>query len=332
MPGEPLKIALAGCGGLGRAHARNVEAMAGARLVAVCDEVSESAAQLVAQLNSGPKPYEDHRAMLAAEKPDAVLVVTPNHTHSRISKDAALAGAHVFCEKPMALNVEDCDTMVRAAEQSNVFLMIGYVRRFQAAYQELKRRVARGDVGEITLAHAVRLGTAAPGGVGGWQTRKEHYGGMFSMYSHELDQLAWLAGEIRAVNAVMRYGGDPANEIEESIFIGIEFASGAIGSLSSSRVYPVNSYELGVAGTGGALKLNVSEGPILFARHGEKTTAIEVPRNNGLEDEIAHFIGCIQRGEAPKSDGRDGRRVVAVAAAAHESARTGKRVEVSIMT
>jgi myo-inositol 2-dehydrogenase/D-chiro-inositol 1-dehydrogenase/scyllo-inositol 2-dehydrogenase (NAD+) len=332
MPEELLKVALAGCGGLGRAHARNIEAMEGARLVAVCDVVSESAAQLAAQMDSSPKPYADHRAMLEAEKPDAVLVVTPNHTHSRISTDAALAGAHVFCEKPMALTVEDCDTMIRAAKQSDVFLMIGYVRRFQAAYQELKRRVDRGDVGEITLAHAVRLGTAAPGGVGGWQTRKEHYGGMFSMYSHELDQLAWLAGEVRAVNAVMKYGEDPRNEIEESIFIGIEFASGAIGSLSSSRVYPVNSYELGVAGTGGALKLNVSDGPILFARHGEKSIAIEVSRNNGLTDEIAHFIGCIQRGEAPKSDGRDGRRVVAVAAAAHESARTGKRVEVSIMT
>lgn len=332
MPGGPIKVALAGCGGLGRAHARNVEALESARLVAVCDVVSESAARLSAQLPSGPRPYADHRAMLAAEKPDAVLVVTPNHTHSRIGTDAALAGAHVFCEKPMALTVEDCDTMNRAAQRSGVFLMIGYVRRFQATYQELKRRVDRGDVGEVTLAHAVRLGTGAPGGVGGWQTRKDHYGGMFSMYSHELDQLAWIAGEVRAVNAVTKYGDDPENEIEESIFIGIEFASGAVGALSSSRVYPVNSYELGVAGTAGALKLNDPGGPILFARHGNKSTATEVPRNNGLADEIAHFVGCIQQGEAPRSDGRDGRRVVAVAAAAHESARTGKRVEVPMMT
>ena len=329
---EHLRVALAGCGGLGRAHARNVEAMEGARLVAVCDVVSESAARLAAQLKSGPKPYADHRAMLAAEKPDAVLVVTPNHTHSRISTDAALAGAHVFCEKPMALTVGDCDTMIRAAKQSGVFLMIGYVRRFQAAYMEMKRRVDRGDIGDVTLAHAVRLGTGAPGGVGGWQTRKENYGGMFSMYSHELDQLAWLAGEIRAVNAVMKFGEDAANEIEESIFIGIEFASGAAGALSSSRVYPVNSYELGIAGTGGALKLDAPGGPITFARHDGKSVAIEAPRNNGLADEIAHFVSCIRRGEAPQSDGRDGRRVVAVALAAHESARTGKRVEVSMMT
>ena len=170
---EPLRVALAGCGGLGRAHARNVEALEGVRLVAVCDAVPESADRLAAQLESGPKAYADHRAMLAAESPDAVLVVTPNHTHSRISTDAALSGAHVFCEKPMALTVGDCDAMIRAAEQSGVFLMIGYVRRFQAAYQELKRRVDRGDIGEVTLAHAVRLGTGAPGGVGGWQTRKE---------------------------------------------------------------------------------------------------------------------------------------------------------------
>lgn len=329
---EPLRVALAGCGGLGRTHARNVEAMQGVSLVAVCDVVGESAEQLAAQLAFGPKPYPDHRALLDAEKPDAVLVVTPNHTHSRIGTDAALSGAHVFCEKPMALTVADCDTMIRAAEQSGVFLMIGYVRRFQAAYMEMKRRVDRGDIGEITLAHAVRLGTGAPGGVGGWQTRKDRYGGMFSMYSHELDQLAWLAGEIRAVNAVMRFGEDPANEIEESIFIGIEFVSGAAGSLSSSRVYPVNSYELGVAGTGGALKLTAPGGPITFARHGGKPAAIEVPGNNGLADEIAHFFGCIQRGKAPRSDGRDGRRVVAIALAAHESARTGKRVEVPMMT
>ncbi len=329
---ELLRVALAGCGGLGRAHARNVEAADGVRLVAVCDAVRESAVRLAAQLESGPKPYADHRAMLAAENPDAVLVVTPNHTHSRISTDAALSGAHVFCEKPMALTVGDCDAMIQAAAQSGVFLMIGYVRRFQAAYQELKRRVDCGGIGEVTLAHAVRLGTGAPGGVGGWQTRKEQYGGMFSMYSHELDQLAWLAGEIRAVNAVIKFGGDPANEIEESIFIGIEFASGAIGSLSSSRVYPVNSYELGVAGTEGAMKLEGPAGPILFARHGGKSAAIEVPGNNGLTDEIAHFFDCIQRGESPRSDGRDGRRVVAVAMAAHESARTGKRVEVPMMT
>ena len=80
------------------------------------------------------------------------------------------------------------------------------------------------------------------------------------------------------------------------------------------------------------MKLEGPGGPILLARHGETSAAIAVPGNNGLTDEIAHFFDCIRRGESPRSDGRDGRRVVAVAQAAHESARTGKRVEVPMMT
>ncbi len=325
-----LRVGLVGCGGLGARHAQNVATIKGAEITAVSDFFLESAEKLAAALESNPAAYSDHRKMLEHSDLDAVIVVTPNHTHAAISVDAANAGTHVFCEKPMALTVEDCDAMIAAAGQAGVILMIGYVRRYQSAYKEMKRRVADGRIGLIRMAHAVRLGRGAPGGVRGWQSKRATYGGQFSMYSHELDQLAWLAGEVRAVHAVMDSGSDAEADIEDNIFIGIEFAGGAIGSLSSSRVYPVNSYELGVAGTKGALKITKggSDGPLYYSRRGGEIEEIQVPTNDGFADELEDFFHCIREGRQPEPDGLAGRRVLAIAMAAHEAARTGRRTEV----
>ena len=326
-----LKIGLVGCGGLGSRHAANVEGIEDAELVAVCDYVRDSAEALSAKLASQPAVYDNHRTMLSEQSPDAVLVVTPNFVHSPITVDAATAGAHVFCEKPMALAIEDCDAMIEAADNAGVFLMIGYVRRFQNAYREMKRLINEGQIGEIRMAHTVRLGTGAPGGVAGWQLDRERYGGLFSMHSHELDQLTWMVGDVRAVQAVMRYDDASDNTVEESIFINLEFSSGAIGSLSSSRIYPGGSYELGVAGTEGSVKITSGTGAQLtLNRIGEKPEHMTFERNNGLLEEMIYFLQCIRTGEQPQSNGLDGRRTIAISLAAHESARTGQKVKLPV--
>ena len=328
---QTLKIGLVGCGGLGSRHAANVESIEGAELVAVCDHQRASAEALSDKLASQPAIYDNHQTMLSEQSPDAVLVVTPNFVHSPITVDAATSGAHVFCEKPMALAVEDCDAMIEAADNAGVFLMIGYVRRFQNAYREMKRLIDEGQIGEIRMAHTVRLGTGAPGGVAGWQLDRERYGGLFSMHSHELDQLTWMAGDVRAVQAVMRYDDASDNTVEESIFINLEFCSGAIGSLSSSRIYPGGSYELGVAGTEGSVKITSGTGTQLtLNRVGEKPEHMTYERNNGLLEEMTYFLQCIRTGEQPQSNGLDGRRTIAISLAAHESARTGRKVEVPV--
>ena len=329
MTHQPLKVALIGCGGLGTRHAKNVSSLDNVDLIAVCDAYLESAQKLAVDLPGNPIPFDDHQEMLAEQSPDAVLVVTPNHVHSSVTVDATQSGAHVFCEKPMALTVEECDAMIDAAEQSGVFLQIGYVRRFQNAYSEMKRLIDTGKIGKIGMAHTIRLGTGPPGGSEGWQLSKNTYGGLFSMHSHELDQLTWMGGEVEAVTAVMKYGDDPDNTVEESIFINLEFASGAIGSLSSSRIYPAGSYELGVAGTEGALKITSGAGTHLtFQQKGEKAERMEFERNNALLEEIPHFFDCIHTHTPPTCTGHDGRRTIAISLAAHEAAQTGSRVEV----
>lgn len=327
---KTIRMGLIGCGGLGKQHARNMKAISGLELVALCDANAESAQALAAELGTDPSVYACHKTMFSQERLDAVAIVTPNPTHAQLTIDAADAGLHVFCEKPMAVNLAQCDAMIEATERAGVLLMIGYIRRYQASFRELKRLVAAGELGDIRIAHAIRFGMGPGGGVGGWQLKKESYGGLFSLYSHELDQLAWLAGDVRAVQATMRYGDDPANTVEEGIFIGLEFESGAIGSLASSRVHRIGSYELGITGTKGTAKLTSGSaaGPILLHKHGEQLVQIPTDSNNGLHDEMVAFVESIRTGTPPVADTHSGRHVVAIAMAAHESAATGKRVEV----
>jgi len=327
---KSVRMALIGCGGLGRRHGLNMNIIPGVELVALCDANAESAQALATELGTDPSVYSCHQTMFEKEELDAVAIVTPNHTHARLTVDAAEAGLHVFCEKPMALNLEQCDAMIEATNRAGVMLMIGYVRRYQAHFRELKRLVSAGELGDVLMAHAIRFGMGPGGGVGGWQLKKETYGGLFSLYSHELDQLVWLAGDARAVQATMRSGDDPDNTVEEGIAIGLEFQSGAIGSLASSRVHRIGTYELGVTGTKGTAKITsgATGTPILLHKHGEKPIQIPTDKNDGLHDEMVAFVESIRTGTPPEADSHAGRHVVAVAMAAHESAATGKRVEV----
>ncbi len=332
MAGKTMKIALIGCGGLGSRHAKNINSLEGAELVAICDANIDSARKLAGELSSSPTPYGDHQKLLSDQEPDVVFVITPNHTHCELAVSAAKAGAHVFCEKPMALTVEDCDAMISAAESAGVYLTVGYVRRFQNAYREMKRLIDDGKIGDVQMAHAVRLGSGAPGGAGGWQLSRDAYGGLFSMHSHELDQLTWMAGEVKAVQAVMKHGDGSENTVEESIFINLQFASGAIGSLSSSRIYPANSYELGLAGTEGALKITSGGGTdILFQKKGEKPETFTFERNDALLEELSSFLNCIREQRPPEPNGYDGKRTIAISLAAHESARTGNLIEIPVL-
>lgn len=326
-----LNVGLVGCGGLGRRHAQAIAQMPAVHLVAVCDHFRESAERLAGDLEPRPVAYGDHKEMFARERLDAVVIVTPNFTHKQITVDAASAGLHVFCEKPMALTLHECDAMIEATERAGVTLMIGYIRRFQPVFAAMKGLVDEGRLGELRFAHAVRLGTGPPGGVQGWQTRRDQYGGLFSMFSHELDQLCWYAGPVASVQATLGFGDDPHNDVEESISLGLEFASGATGFLVCSRISPVPSYEVGVAGTAGSAKIERASGPgsiRVKLWQSDKAETIECAPGDGRLGEFEHFFDCIRQGIRPGPDGIAGRHTVAVALAADESYRTGRRVKV----
>ncbi|MFW6598843.1 Gfo/Idh/MocA family protein [Propionibacteriaceae bacterium Y2011] len=330
---EQVRAAIVGCGGLGRRHALNLAELDGADLSAMVDPSAESRDALARSLRDRglavPRMYDDVAALLADDRPDAVVVTTPNHTHSPVVVAAAQAGVHAFCEKPMALSVAECDAMITAAADAGTLLMIGYVRRYQAVFRGVKSLIDSGAIGEIHLASATRFGSGPPGGVGSWQMSRDTYGGMFSMYSHELDQLVWNAGPVTEVGAVLRPGAAPG-DVEESALLTLAFGAGAVGSLGCTRIAPSPSYGLSFAGSEGSVTISDSSGAegFAWARRGGEVEQVRPEPCNALADEIADFVSCVREGRQPGPDGESGRHVVDIARAADEAHATGQRITV----
>lgn len=313
---ELLRIGLIGCGGLGRAQAQITAAEPGVALVAVSD-VDLASAQEVAAAHDVPLATDDHRQLLEADL-DGVLVVTPTFTHKDICLDAARAGVHIFCEKPMATSVADCEEMLHAARAANVQLMLGFVMRFYPAYVEMKRRIDAGDIGDVRLTWAVRMGGRPPAGVGDWRREATKVGGLYSAAIHQMDLLLWMGGAVELVEGLCNWGSFPDTDTEDSIIITWRHANGAIGSLHSSQLYPVGGSAYGVGGTRGAFSI---EGNTLhFADHEGRTESTEIPTGEPpLTLELRHFFDCVRTGAPNCIPGEAGRDAQAVFEAAYMS-------------
>jgi len=319
MSKELLRVGVAGCGGLGKTEAKIVHDLDGVELVGVSDVILGNAQQAAADLGI-ERAYSDHRQLIDENDLDCLLVVTPTYTHAEITVDAANAGLHVFCEKPMAITLQECDEMLAAAESNNVKLMIGFVRRFQPNYREMKRRVDAGAIGEVRLVQSVRMGGRPPVGIGEWRRERRKVGGLHSAYIHEMDQMLWLGGDVKTVRGVANFGALSNTDVEDSIWMCLEFANGAIGAMGSSQVYPVGWYELGVGGTEGAMKIASGTTTVILRKHDGEGETIELEPNNAFVEELSHFFHCVRYDEQPLAPGIDGRRSLEVVMAAFKSA------------
>ncbi len=311
-----LKIGLIGCGGLGRAQAKITAAEPGVELGAVSDVNLASAQEVAAELHV-PVALDSHQKLLELGL-DGVLVVTPTFTHKEICLDAARAGVNVFCEKPMATSVADCEAMIEAARAAGVQLMIGFVMRFYPAYVEMKRRIDAGDIGAVRLTWAVRMGGRPPAGIGEWRREASKVGGLYSGAIHQMDLLLWMGGPVALVEGLCNWGTFPDTDTEDNIIISWRHESGAIGSLHSSQVYPVGGSAYGVAGTTGALKIDGSA--LTFADHAGHSETVELPAvEPALTLELRHFFECVRTGEPKRVPGEAGRDAQAVFEAAYLS-------------
>lgn len=134
MNNQIIHICLIGCGRAGMIHARNYKnKVANAAITAVAD-ASEDAVKAAAEELGITKYFTDYHDILHDTDIDAVVVVAPTNLHRQIVIDCANAGKHIFCEKPMAMNTQECDEMIEACEKNHVKLQIGFMRRFDSSF------------------------------------------------------------------------------------------------------------------------------------------------------------------------------------------------------
>ncbi|MBN3524716.1 Gfo/Idh/MocA family protein [Paenibacillus apiarius] len=323
-----MKIAVVGCGGMGRVHALEFAKMPNVELVGVCDIVPELAESLARQ--TGTSAFASFDAMMSSVKADIVSVAVPSYLHKELVIQAAAAGKHVICEKPIALNVEDAEEMVRVCEANGVQLFVGHVVRFFPEYAQIKHQIDAGQIGKVGVANAKRVG-AHPGNVKAWYKDTDKSGGVIvDLMVHDIDFMRWTLGEVKSVYAMNKYDDDM-----DYALVTLVFESGAVANMEGFWGYPGSfHYAAEFAGTAGLVQSDSLKAQSLQIRksgaEADGGNFVEIPQSPGYRNpytvELEHFIGCIRDGIEPIVTAWDACRALNIAAAAQESIRTGKAV------
>ncbi|MBN1466733.1 Gfo/Idh/MocA family oxidoreductase [candidate division KSB1 bacterium] len=244
---------------------------------------------------------------------DAVYIATPVHLHAEQTIAAVQAGKHILCEKPMALNLRECDAMIEAATANSVTLGVAYYRHFYPVIIRIKNIITRGDMGKIVSIqmNAASHFNALPGEPRYWLLVKEQAGGgpMMDFGCHRIEVLLNLVGPIVKVRSVVNQVSY-AREVEDTASALFEFANGAHGSLFVSHAAFEAQDTLAIYGTRGSLHVhNLNRGDLrIVDDNGERLEEHPLPANPHAPL-IDDFARAVSAGQNPGVTGHDGREV-----------------------
>ncbi|UQZ86122.1 1,5-anhydro-D-fructose reductase [Paenibacillus konkukensis] len=323
-----MKAAVLGCGIMGKTHARNWPSVPGVRLVGVCDADRPTAEKVAAE--NGTRAYASLEEMLEAERPDVLSVCLPTYLHKPYVLQAAGAGVHVVCEKPIAPTLEDAEDIIAGCRSHGVRLFIAQVVRFFPSYRDLAAKVRAGAIGEPGVMHTKRIG-GHPGQAKAWYYDREKSGGVIlDLLIHDIDYMRSVFGEVETVFALNR-----VTEETDYALVTLRFKQGAIANLEGHWGYPgpfTTAAEF--AGTKGVLRFHSDDAVSLrvhaFRKSAEDGPKVAVPKSPAYHDpyyyELEHFAQCIRSGEEPLVTAEDAYRAMEIGHAAIASAKSGQPV------
>jgi len=329
-----LGVGVAGVGTLGKRHAENLRrAIPAARLVAVADANAERAGQVAAELEV-EHHYDSIEALVARKDVQAVIVASPSMFHASAIQVAAAAGKHVFCEKPLGLTLEEADAALAAVARAGVQLQVGFMRRYDPAYANAKKRIEEGEIGDPIMFKSLGRDRQPPppsffqGGVNGT---------LFSDAAiHDFDLGRWLMNdEVAEVHVFAGLLACPElaqfGDIDACL-VNLRFARGGIGNVEAFRKanygYDIRTEIVGTKGTLQVGYLRQTAQDVLTAR-GVSYDVVDhwlVRFADAYRDELTDFVETILDGGSTRVTGEDGRRALAVALAAERSYRESRPV------
>jgi myo-inositol 2-dehydrogenase/D-chiro-inositol 1-dehydrogenase len=332
---KTVNIGIIGAGRIGRIHARNLcHLIPGAKVVAVSDAIAEAAQSCAAEFGID-QVTTDPAGILASQAVEAVVICSPTDTHAGLITEAARAGKHIFCEKPIALDLNTIDMALDAVAAAGVKLQIGFNRRFDPGFRHAREAVAAGKIGS---PHLVRITSRDP------ELPPLSYiqgsGGIFlDMTIHDFDMSRFILGE--AVTEIYAVGGaliDPAvaaaGDIDTAVLT-LSYAGGAYGVIDNSR-QAVYGYDqrLEVFGSEGCIVVGnrtPHEG-VLYSREraqGSKPLYFFLERyQESFIEEMRGFIQALTTDTDPPVTGMDARIPVVMALAAQESLRQHRPISI----
>lgn len=326
-----IGVCVVGAGRAGMIHAKNfVKNVPGAALVAVADPVEEVAKASASELGIDTY-YLSHEQALENPAIDAYVVVSPTKYHVDIVKAIASEKKHILCEKPMAMTVEECDEMIKAAQENDIKLQIGFMRRFDDSFRHAKAAIEAGEIGDVVM---VRSNTRGPSIPRPWMydIRKSN-GPLAEVNSHDIDTMRWFTGsEFKSLYAI---GGnyrcpDAKKEFPDfydNVVMTASFESGAQGMLDGAQgVGYAYDAKVEILGTKGCIYLGSLKGDNVLVCSSETRTGtyplIESWRGlfkDAYRNEDISFINCILNDTEPEVTGHDGKMAVKVVNAGNTS-------------
>ncbi|MGO9742299.1 MAG: inositol 2-dehydrogenase [Roseiarcus sp.] len=327
-----LRFGLLGAGRIGKVHAGAVVRAAGAELVAVADAVAEAAPSLAARYDADARSVEE---IMSATGIDAVLITTPTDLHADMIEQAARAGKAIFCEKPIDLSVERVRRCLDVVRAETAALMIGFNRRFDPNFREVRARIDAGAIGAVEMASITSRDPGPP--PASYIARS---GGLFrDMTIHDFDMAAYLLGEGPAtVFAAASNLVDPsigaAGDIDSASLV-LTTKSGKIAQISNSRraTYGYDQ-RIEVHGSKGLVSAgNVRETTVELAdasgyRRDPLLNFFMTRYTRAYANEIGEFVAALEDGRAMSPSGEDGLKALVMAEAAVKSLATGRQVAI----
>ncbi len=240
-----IKFAIVGCGRIAQRHAEHISKRG--QLVAVCDVVEDNAQKLANTY--GAKAYTSYEDMLAHEPSiDVIAICSPNGLHAQHAIEGLKAGFHVLCEKPMGLSVKECGEMIQAAERANKRLFAIKQNRYNPPVAAVKDIIDAGKLGKVTsIQLSCFWNRNTDYYANSWKGTKDIDGGtLFTQFSHFIDLLYWLIGDVEEVAAYMgNFAHEGIIEFEDTGVVILKFTNGAIGTVN----YTVNSFDKNMEGS-----------------------------------------------------------------------------------
>lgn len=340
-----------GCGMIANFHAKAINDVRGAKLVACFDTFASSADRLAAA--TGCRTYYQLDEMLADPAVDIVTIGTPSGAHMDPAVAAARAGKHVIVEKPLEITLKRCDKIIRECEKAGVKLATIFPSRFHDSSVELKRAIEAGRFGKLTVGDA-QVKWFRPQSYydsGAWRGTWELDGGgaLMNQAIHSVDLLTWLMGpvvEIRSMTATLAH---ERIAVEDTAVATVRYASGALGVIeASTATYPGYLKRLEIHGSEGSAIME--EEDIIkwdFAKKDRRDAAIHAamakskstgggasdPSAIGYHGHASQFrdlVEAIKKDRKPAIDGPEGRRSVEIILGIYKAAETGRPIELPL--
>jgi len=347
---RPLGVAIVGCGMIARFHAKALQEVPGARLVALVSRNRANAENLIKTVGVSADVHTDLAPVLKRKDVNLIIVTTPSGAHLEPAVAAARAGKHVVVEKPLDITAERCDAIIKACDDNGVQLCTIFPSRFGDANQALKTAIDSGRFGRLTLGETTCKWWRPQSyyDEGGWKGTQALDGGgaLMNQAIHNVDLLLWMMGPVTHVSGFKATLAHERIEVEDTAVACLRFASGALGVIqATTSVYPGLPKTVAIHGDRGTVVVEqddilrweftppTPEDDAVRQRFAQKVGASGGASNPAAISHVGHarqladFVRAIEEKRPPVVDGREGRKAVALIQASYESAKMGRTIE-----